>query len=114
MNKAPNFYLIYGPDHSIVNNELNKIIQSLKIDDIIKYDMTTSNILDVIEDASTVGLFSSNKIIVLDDCYFLTANKTIDEITSLENYLEKYNPNNYCILTCYSEKIDTRKKHSLY
>ena len=110
MNKAPNFYLIYGPDHSIVNNELNKIIQSLKIDDIIKYDMTTSNILDVIEDASTVGLFSSNKIIVLDDCYFLTANKTIDEITSLENYLEKYNPNNYCILPCYSEKIDTRKK----
>lgn len=105
-----NFYLIYGPDHSIINNELNKVLKKLNIDDIIKYDMTTSNLLDVIEDASTVGLFSSNKVIILDDCYFLTANKTIDNIEELENYIEKYNPNNYCILIAYTEKVDTRKK----
>lgn len=105
-----NFYLIYGSDRSIINNELNKLIKELKIDDIVKYDMTTSNLLDVIEDASTVGLFSFNKIIILDDCYFLTANKTIDNIEELENYLEKYNPNNYCIFICYSDKVDTRKK----
>ena len=105
-----NFYFIYGPDRSIINNELNKIIESLKIEDIIKYDMATSNLLDVIEDASTVGLFSTNKIIILDDCYFLTANKTIDNIEELENYIEKYNPNNYCIFISYTEKVDTRKK----
>lgn len=105
-----NFYLIYGPDRSIINNELNKLIKELKIEDIVKYDMTTSNILDVIEDASTVGLFSSNKIIILDDCYFLSANKTIDNIEELEKYLEKYNPNNYCIFISYGEKVDTRKK----
>ena len=58
-----NFYLIYGTDRSIINNELNKLIKELKIDDIVKYDMPTSNLLDVIEDASTIGLFSSNKII---------------------------------------------------
>ena len=105
-----NFYLIYGPDRTIINNELNKLIKELKIDDIVKYDMTNSNLLDVIEDASTVGLFSSNKIIILDDCYFLNANKTIDNIEELEKYLEKYNPNNYCIFICYSDKVDTRKK----
>lgn len=105
-----NFYLIYGSDRSIINNELNKLIKELKIDDIVKYDMTTSNLLDVIEDAYTVGLFSFNKIIILDDCYFLTANKTIDNIEELENYLEKYNSNNYCIFICYSDKVDTRKK----
>lgn len=106
----PNFYLIYGPDHSINNNEFKKIIAELKIDDVVKYDMTNSNILDVIEDASTVGLFSTNKIIILDDCYFLSANKTIDNIEELEKYIEKYNPNNYCILVAYTEKVDTRKK----
>lgn len=105
-----NFYLIYGPDHSVINNELNKLIKKLNIKDIIKYDMTNSNLLDVIEDASTVGLFSTNKIIILDDCYFLTANKTIDNIEKLEDYINKYNPNNYCIFITYSEKIDTRKK----
>lgn len=105
-----NFYLIYGIDRSIVNNELNKVIKSLSIDDIVKYDMNNSNILDVIEDASTVGLFSSNKIIILDDCYFLSANKSIDNIEELEAYIEKYNPNNYCIFISYTDKVDTRKK----
>lgn len=105
-----NFYLIYGPDRSIINNELNKVIDKLKIDDIVKYDMTNSSLLDVIEDASTVGLFSNNKIIILDDCYFLSANKTIDNLEDLEKYIEKYNPNNYCILISYAEKVDTRKK----
>ena len=105
-----NFYLIYGPDRSIINNELNKLIKELKIDDIVKYDMLNSNVEDVIEDAQTVGLFSPNKIIILDDCYFLTSNKTIENIDKLEAYLDKYNHNNYCIFIVYAEKIDTRKK----
>ena len=105
-----NFYLIYGTDRSIVNNELNKVIKSLKVDDLVKYDMNNSTLLDVIEDASTVGLFSESKIIILDDCYFLSANKSIDDIEELEKYIEKYNPNNYCIFISYTDKVDTRKK----
>lgn len=105
-----NFYLIYGVDSSIINNELNKLISKLGIDDIVKYDMTNSSLLDVIEDASTVGLFSTNKIIVLDDCNFLCANKSIDDIEKLEEYIERYNPNNYCIFITYNDKVDSRKK----
>lgn len=105
-----NFYLIYGIDRSIINNELNKVIKSLNIDDIVKYDMNNSTIQDVIEDASTVGLFSESKIIILDDCHFLSANKTIDSIEDMEAYIERYNPNNYCIFISYTDKVDTRKK----
>lgn len=105
-----NFYLIYGADRSIINNELNKLIKDLNVADVVKYDMNNSSINDVIEDASTVGLFSTNKIIILDDCFFLSANKTIDNIEMLENYFDKYNPNNYCILVAYTDKVDTRKK----
>ncbi len=105
-----NFYTIYGLDKSLINIELNKIIDKLKIDDVVKYDMSNSNLVDVIEDASTMGLFASKKIIILDDCSFLGANKTIVDIEMLENYIEHYNPNNYCILISYTEKIDSRKK----
>lgn len=105
-----NFYLIYGPEKSRIQNELDNLLKKLKIDDVIKYDMTNSSILDVIEDASTVGLFSTKKVIILDDCYFLGANKTIEDLDKLEQYLEKYNKDNYCIFTSYTEKVDTRKK----
>lgn len=105
-----NFYLIYGSDKSLIQNELEKLLKKLSVEDIVKYDMTSSNVLDVIEDAATMGLFSSKKIIILDDCFFLGANKTIDQLEKLEGYIEKYNPNNYCIFLAYMEKIDTRKK----
>lgn len=105
-----NFYLIYGSDKSLIQNELNKLLKKLKVEDIVKYDMTNSNILDIVEDASTVGLFSPKKIIILEDCFFLGTNKTIDQLEVLEKYIEKYNPSNYCIFLAYIEKVDTRKK----
>ena len=108
--KKYNFYLLYGTDNSIISNELNKIIAELNIKDVVKYDIPNSNILDIVEDASTVGLFSTNKIIILDDCYFFSANKSIDNIEILENYIKNYNPDNYCIFISYTDKIDTRKK----
>lgn len=110
MNNMDNFYLIYGPEKSGVQHELDNLLKKLKIDDIIKYDMTNSSILDVIEDASTVGLFSTKKVIILEDCYFLGGNKTIDDLDKIEQYLEKYNKDNYCIFLAYMEKVDTRKK----
>lgn len=105
-----NFYLIYGVDRSIVNNELNKVIKKIGYEDIVRYDMTNSNLGDVIEDLGSSGLFSSNKIIIMDDCYFLGANKSIDDIEKLESYINRYNPDNYCIMLAYMEKPDTRKK----
>lgn len=105
-----NFYLLYGTDKSLVKYELNTLLKKLKIEDVITYDMATSNVLDVIEDASTVGLFSSKKVIILEDCYFLSANKTIEHLEDLEHYIEKYNSDNYCIFLCYADKVDTRKK----
>lgn len=105
-----NFYLIYGSDNSIINNELNKLIKSLNIPDVIKYDMNNSSIIEILGDLKTVGLFNPNKIIILDDCFFLSANKTIDNLEELESYFNEYNSNNYCIFISYTDKIDTRKK----
>lgn len=105
-----NFYVLYGKDKGLIQYELQTIIKKLKIEETIKYDMTINSILDVIEDASTVGLFSTKKIIILEDSYFLGANKTIEHLEKLENYIEHYNSDNVCIFLAYTDKIDTRKK----
>ena len=80
-----NFYVIYGINKGLIKGETKKIINSLKDTDIIKYDMANTLIEDVIEDASTVNLFNKKKIIILEDCYFLGANKTIDNLEKLDS-----------------------------
>lgn len=105
-----NFYLLYGTDKSIIKNELDKIIEKLKISDIIKYSMNDALIEDVIMDASTVSMFSNKKIIILEDAYFLCTNKSIDNIEVLEEYLNKYNKDSYLVFVIAKEKVDTRKK----
>ena len=105
-----NFYTLYGTDKSVINNEVNNIIKKLKVEDIIKYSMDNSTIDDVIEDASTISMFANKKIIILDNCTFLSSGHNIDHIEELEKYLTRYNPNTYLIFICYTEKLDTRKK----
>lgn len=105
-----NFYILYGTDKPIIQNELNKLIKKFNIDDIIKYSTDDSSISDVIEDASTISMFDSKKIIVLDNCTFLSSNRTFENIELLEEYLTKYNPDTYIIFICYAEKLDSRKK----
>ena len=105
-----NFYVLYGLDKSLVQNELEKIIRKLKVEDVVRYDMNTSLIMDVLEDASTVSMFSNKKVIVLENCFFLTANKTIENIEVLEQFIEHYQSDNTCIFIQYTDKLDTRKK----
>lgn len=105
-----NFYVFYGSDKSSVQYECDELIKKLKQDDVVKYDMNQVDLSDVIRDASTVGMFSNEKIIVLEDCSFLGANKSDKSIELLEEYLEHYNPFNVLIFLCYLEKIDSRKK----
>ena len=105
-----NFYLIYGIDRSIIDNELDKLLKKLKIDDVVKYRIPDTKIEDIIEDASIVGMFSSQKVIVVENATFFNANKTIDNLSLLEEYLEHYNKDNYIIFIDNKDKIDTRKK----
>lgn len=105
-----NFYLIYGTNKGLITEETKKIIQSLKEADMIKYDMANTLIEDVVEDASTVNLFHPKKVIILEDCYFLGGNKTIEHLEKMEQYIEHYNSDSYLIFICNAEKIDTRKK----
>lgn len=105
-----NFYVLYGLNKGLIKIELEKLLKKFKNCDLIKYDMSTTEIENIIEDARTVSLFGQKKVIILEDSFFLGTNKNIDNLKLLEDYIEHYNPDSYLIFICNLEKIDTRKK----
>ena len=105
-----NFYILYGLDKSLIKNELDKIIKKINVNDVINYDLLTANLSDIIDDAATVSMFSSKKIIVVDNCNFLCANKNVEEIELLEKYLTNFNSDTFILFLVNSEHIDSRKK----
>jgi len=105
-----NFYLFYGDDKAVLNKEIDNLKKSLSIneDDIIYYDI--ENIYDIIEEASTISMFSPNKFIVIDSVSYLSEKKENKNISLLEDYFEHYNPNSYLVFISNKDSIDTKKK----
>lgn len=115
-----NFYVFYGKDRNktdknsldfgLIKNEVDKLIKKIDTNDIVYYDLDSVSLRDIIEDASTISMFSDKKIIVIENAFFLCANKNIDDLEMLENYINHPNINTYMIFVSLTEKIDTRKK----
>ena len=106
-----NIYLIYGDEDYFIDKEIKKIKEKYKDYDLINYDMLETNISSAIEDASMISLFSSNKLIICNNCIFLTGSKCdIDhDIDSLLKYM-KINSDCILILVVNSDSLDNRKK----
>lgn len=105
-----NFYVIYGIEKGLIENYKKEILKKLINYELIKYDMSINTIQEVIEDATTISMFNKEKVLILEDCFFLTSNKTIEDLDKLEKYISNYNPDCYLIMICNAEKIDSRKK----
>ncbi|MBQ6282124.1 MAG: DNA polymerase III subunit delta [Bacilli bacterium] len=103
-------YLIYGEEEYLINNEINKLKDKYSGYDIVTYDMLEQNISDAIEDASMISLFSSTKLIICYNCYFLTAIKCDIEhdVESLMKYMK--NENDSIIILTVNGEVDNRKK----
>lgn len=103
-------YLIYGEEEYLINNEINKLKQKYSTYDIVTYDMLEQNISDAIEDASMISLFSSAKLIICYNCYFLTSTKCDIEhdVDSLAKYMK--NENDSIIILTVNSDVDNRKK----
>ncbi len=103
-----NFYLYYGDDISLINNEIGKLKNKIGISgDIIYYDI--ENISDIVVESSTIGMFNPYKFIVIDTSSYFSSKKDMD-ISSLINYFDNYNVNSYLIFTYGSSSIDSRRK----
>lgn len=103
-----NFYLYYGDDISLINNEIGKLKNKIGISgDIIYYDI--ENISDIVVESSTIGMFNPYKFIVIDTSSYFSSKKDMD-ISSLIDYFDNYNVNSYLIFTYGSSSIDNRRK----
>lgn len=105
-----NFYLLYSSDGAILNKEINDLEKKLDISDtdIIYYNI--DNIDGIINEASTIGMFSLNKFIIINMDSYFKDKKDIPNINLLENYFDSYNSNSYLVFVCNSDSIDSRKK----
>lgn len=105
-----NFYLLYSGDGAILNKEINDLEKKLDIsdNDIIYYNI--DDIDGIINEASTIGMFSLNKFIIINMDSYFKDKKDIPNINLLENYFDGYNSNSYLVFVCNSDSIDSRKK----
>lgn len=105
-----NFYLLYSGDVAILNKEINDLEKKLDIsdNDIIYYNI--DDIDGIINEASTIGMFSLNKFIIINMDSYFKDKKDIPNINLLENYFDSYNSNSYLVFVCNSDSIDSRKK----
>lgn len=108
MNKI---YLIYGEEDYFINKEIDKIKNEYKDYEVVNYDMTLNNISDALEDALMGSLFSSNKLIICTNSFFLTGIKCDIEhkIDDLLKYLT-IESDNILVLSVNSDTLDNRKK----
>ncbi|NLL44540.1 MAG: DNA polymerase III subunit delta [Mollicutes bacterium] len=108
-------YLLYGLETFLIEREIKKILKNHHIENIniSQYDLTETPIEKIIDDASTISLFSNNKAIIIYDSYLFTnttKNNIEQDLKKLEQYLNNYNPNTIMIFVVNSEKLDERKK----
>lgn len=108
MNKI---YLIYGTEKYLANQYIKKIINENDNYEVIKYDMETINVDTAINDSMSISLFESNKIVICENCLFLTTLKSSIEhnIDSVVNYIS-LETSNILIFTVLSESLDKRRK----
>lgn len=93
-------YTFIGSDESYNLVNINKYIETKNIEDyeIIKFDLSNSNISKLLEELNMYSFFHTNKVVIL---YGLEAN-TIDD--RLINYIHSPNPNTYLFISIKDNK----------
>ena len=106
-------YLLYGLENFFIDKEIKNIINNGKFDDISisRYDLENDLITSIIDDANTISLFDSNKLIIVDNAFiFSRTTKKIDNVELIEEYLNNPNPNTTIVFIDRLENIDSVKK----
>lgn len=102
-------YVLYGKIEYLIKKEIDKIINENKTNDIEKFDLINVSINKVINAASSISLFSNQKIIIINNAIIFTS-KSKDDTTELEKYLNNINKDTILIFIINCEKLDERKK----
>ena len=102
-------YLLYGEKTFNIKKEIEKIKKDYDSLNISTYDLTNTDLKEVLEDANTISLFEDNKLIICENAVMFTRGNSKDS-DILEKYLKNPNPNTKIIFTVNNETIDGVKK----
>lgn len=105
-------YLLYGTEKYLIEEEINKIIKKYHVNDIsiIKYDLASDSLKDILDDAATVSLFETNKIILINNAIIFNRGNKDDNIDKLIKYLSNSNPDTILVFINNNSTIDNTKK----
>lgn len=110
---------IYGEVPELVEKKRNEIVESYlneKKDDFnyIKYNLYDTSFNQIIEEALTMPFISEKKAIVVKNAFIFTGEKVSKDIQpnneQVNEFLEKYDGENFIIFEVYQNKLDERKK----
>jgi DNA polymerase-3 subunit delta len=108
-----NMYVFYGEEDFLISKAILEIKNNNKDGQVVTYDLSQTNISDLLEDASSLSLFGGKKIIIGYNANFLSGNPAKDSIdhhlNDLDRYIDNPNPDSIIILVVPSDKLDKRK-----
>lgn len=102
-------YILYGENENELEKFIEKTMTESNIENKVIYNYKECQIEDVIEECSYLDLFGSKKMVILNECEFLTAKSTL-ESKLLESYIENPNLSTTLIFKIITDKLDERKK----
>lgn len=110
MNKI---YVFYGEEDFLINKAILSVCHKHSDGQVIKYDLSKTNISDLVEDALMGSIFGEKKIIIGYNAIFLSSDSTKETINhnieTFINYIDHSNPDTIIILVLESDKLDKRK-----
>ncbi len=102
-------YTLYGENDNEMDKYINNIMESNNISNKIVYNYKEVNIKDIIEEAMYNDLFSTTKLVILNEADFLTGKSSLDN-QDLINYINNPNDKTIFIFKVKNESLDERKK----
>lgn len=112
-------YLVLGTEKFLQDQVRTEILKKIKIDgeddlNFLSFDMENSSIDEVIAEAETLPFFGDQRLVFVENPYFLTGEKGtngIDQNTDLlVNYLKEPLETTVLVIFAPYEKLDERKK----
>lgn len=102
-------YCLYGTEKILIDEFIEKEINNKNISNISRYNLEDYSIIDVLNDASYMDLFSEDKAIIVEFKDFFS-NENEKEIESFTKYINNPNERTHLFLIINSESLDERRK----
>ena len=99
-------YVFLGIDYNIVKKRIDDLVNKLNINNIIKYDFSETNMIDILDEVNYIDLFNEKKLIIVSDFSFKKLKDKDEEL--LKKYIDNMN-DNVIIIRCIDESLDERK-----